>query len=89
MVLEVVLDGFQTGRGRRGTDYIGVCWHVSLPAILSPGFLLAAEVALHPGDGDEGPDAGPGEGEGPAQLLMLVLSYLWFFCAMWDWGRTV
>jgi hypothetical protein len=69
VVLDVVLDRFQTGPGRRGADYIGVCWHVSLPAILPPGFLFAAKVALHPRDGDEGPEAGPSEGEGPAQLV--------------------
>lgn len=82
----MVLDGFQTGRGRRGTDDIGVRWHVSLPAILSPDFLLAAKVALHPGDGDEGPGAGPSEGEGPAQLLNVSGCLILVFSAMGEWG---
>jgi hypothetical protein len=41
----------------------------ALSAIFRPGLLLATQIALHPRDGDQGPDSGPCERERPAKLF--------------------
>ena len=41
---------------------------LGLPLGLGPVVVLLLQVALDPGDGDGGPDAGPEEGEDPADL---------------------
>lgn len=74
-VRQVLLDGLEAGARRRGRDVVGVGdAALKVAAVLDPGLLLAAEVGFHPGEGDEGPDAGPGEGERPAELFGLFIS---------------
>jgi hypothetical protein len=41
---------------------------LGLPLGLGPVVVLLLKVTLDPGDGDGGPDAGPEEGENPADL---------------------
>ena len=43
-------------------------WGLGLPLGIGPVVVLLLQVALDPGDGDGGPDAGPEEGEDPADL---------------------
>ena len=40
-----------------------------LPLRRRPLLVLVRQAVLHPGDGDGGPDAGPEEGQDPADLL--------------------
>lgn len=42
----------------------------TLATVLGPGLLFAAEVTLHPRDGDQRPDSRPGKGKAPAKLRM-------------------
>ena len=61
------LDRFETGPGRGGRDVVRP-GNPALATILGPRFLLAAKVALDPGNGDNSPDPCPGEGKRPTQL---------------------
>lgn len=66
----VLLDRTEARTGCWRRDVVGK-GNAALDAPFAPGFLLATEIALDPGDGDAGPDGGPCEREGPAQLAIV------------------
>lgn len=75
-VRQVLLDGLETGAWR-GRGYVirpGDAAVFARTAVLDPGLFLAAKIGFDPGEGDEGPDAGPAEGEGPAELFYAFVS---------------
>lgn len=55
-------------RARIHGDVVGEWLAAAKVLYAVPCLLFAAQFGLHPGEGDEGPDCGPCEGEGPAQL---------------------
>lgn len=67
----VFLDRTEARTGCRRSDIVGK-GNATLDATFAPGFLLTTEIALDPGDGDAGPDGGPCEWKGPAQLILLA-----------------
>ena len=65
-----------TTKEKKGHQSIGcerVVHTLSLPLGRRPLLVLVRQAALHPGDRDGGPDAGPEEGEDPADLRELAL----------------
>lgn len=66
-IRQVILDGFKPGARARCSDVVGEGRFV-LQAMLMPELLLSTQIALYPGDGDQGPDGGPDEWKGPSQL---------------------
>lgn len=43
-------------------------WHTAMSLDFAPGCLLPAQVSLDPWERNEGPQSGPAEWEGPAEL---------------------